>query len=504
MKAGDFVPVVRGALRLTVTIHGPGGESVIPAESQSSARLDLPYLQAGQMQKHVTLNEALTRLDALVQCAVISRTVADQPEAPEEGALYILPEAAAGAAWSTMGAGVLARHEAGEWRALDIAPGTRAFVLDERRLVALDDDGWMDVGVHGDRLDDLEGLGVGMASDPVNTFAAKLNSALWTARAEGEGGTGDLRYVLNKESGGHVLSLLFQSGWSGRAEIGLVGDDDLVLKVSPDGETWREALKVDRRTGRVGLAAMDALLRPATQDVLAAMETSPGRARAFLIDDLIGTLEAAGVWERLSALYLLAAHDEQAARLNLRAQGCNDLTPVNGPAFAADIGYSGDGAGAWLDTGLSASTLAAHGAGVAVGVWLSANPAPGTSQFPIGPAAGDETLSMAISPSTGSFSARIGTTSQAGFGPAPAKTGHICASRSNNAHVAGYHDGVLVAAPASPVTSYAEGSIGLFRRLSNFHSGTLAAAWLGEGLNAGEVAALHGALAAYLDGVGAV
>ena len=28
-----------------------------------SARLGLPYLAAGQMQKHVTLNEALTRLD---------------------------------------------------------------------------------------------------------------------------------------------------------------------------------------------------------------------------------------------------------------------------------------------------------------------------------------------------------------------------------------------------------------------------------------------------------
>ena len=34
-----------------------------------SARLALPYLAAGQMQKHVTLNTALTRLDALLQAA---------------------------------------------------------------------------------------------------------------------------------------------------------------------------------------------------------------------------------------------------------------------------------------------------------------------------------------------------------------------------------------------------------------------------------------------------
>ncbi|WP_366145277.1 DUF2793 domain-containing protein, partial [Brevundimonas sp.] len=54
-----------------------------------SARLGLSYLAAGQMQKHVTLNEALTRLDAVVQTAVVSRTAPAQPAAPVDGALYI-------------------------------------------------------------------------------------------------------------------------------------------------------------------------------------------------------------------------------------------------------------------------------------------------------------------------------------------------------------------------------------------------------------------------------
>ena len=45
-------------------------------DGNSSARLGLPYLAAAQLQKHVTLNEALTRLDALVQTTVVSRTVA--------------------------------------------------------------------------------------------------------------------------------------------------------------------------------------------------------------------------------------------------------------------------------------------------------------------------------------------------------------------------------------------------------------------------------------------
>ena len=477
---------------------------MIPAESQSSARLDLPYLQAGQMQKHVTLNDALTRLDALVQCAVVSRSVTEQPEAPDEGALYIVPDGATGVAWSAMAPGGLARFEADGWTTITPPPGMRAFVLDEQRLIVWGDEGWTDVGGTPVRLDDLEGLGVGTASDESNNFAAKLNSALWTARTEGEGGTGDLRYVLNKEDGAKVLSMLFQSGWSGRAELGLLDDDDLVLKVSPDGDAWREALRVNRHTGRVGFPVMDALLRPATQDVQIAFATPPGRTRAFLIDDLIAALEAAGVWDRVSALYLTAAHDDQAARQNLKTPGLYDLSPANDPAFAVGEGYTGDGVDAWLDTGLSALALADGGTGVAAGLWMTSNPSPGTSQFPLGPADGDETLSMAISPSTGNFSARVGSDALAVFGAAPAVTGHFCVSRTGATHVSGYHDGVLIGAPASAFTGYAGGWIGLFRRLTNHHNGTIAAGWLGKDLDAGQVAALHAALATYLSATGVV
>jgi len=80
-------------------------------------------------------------------------------------------------------------------------------------------------------------LGLGTDADATNPFAAKLNKALWTARYAGEGGDGDLRYTLNKEASGNVLSLLLQSGWSGRTEIGLIGNEDLGVKVSADGAT---------------------------------------------------------------------------------------------------------------------------------------------------------------------------------------------------------------------------------------------------------------------------
>ncbi len=64
-----------------------------------------------------------------------------------------------------------------------------------------------------------------------------------------DGGSGDIRFVVNKEADGDTASLLFQSGWSGRAEVGLAGDTDFVFKVSADGSTWIEAIRIDKDTG---------------------------------------------------------------------------------------------------------------------------------------------------------------------------------------------------------------------------------------------------------------
>ncbi|MCS6627162.1 DUF2793 domain-containing protein [Roseibacterium beibuensis] len=215
-----------------------------------TARLGLPYLAAGQMQKHVTLNEALTRLDAVVQTAVVSRTQADQPAAPPDGALYILPADATGSFWEGWGEGVLVRAEAGGWTVVGAPDGLIALVLDVGELVVRDGAAWVSLGDRLDRVQNLSRLGLGTTADAANPFAARLNKALWTAVDAGDGGDGDLRLTFNKEGPGDVLCLLFQSAWGGRAELGLIGDDDLRLKVSADGSTWQDVWSVDRTTGR--------------------------------------------------------------------------------------------------------------------------------------------------------------------------------------------------------------------------------------------------------------
>lgn len=217
----------------------------------ASARLGLPYLAAGQMQKHVTLNEALTRLDALVQLAVVSRSRTDQPDTPPDGALYLLPEGATGSAWGQAAVGDLIRAEAGGWTVLAVPEGTRAMVLDEAVALVRVGGDWLLLGSRLGQVQGLARLGLNATADAGNPFVARVNTGLWTALETGQGGDGNLRLTLNKESAGDVLSLLFQSGWGGRAELGLIGDDDLRLKVSPDGTGWVEALVVDATSGRV-------------------------------------------------------------------------------------------------------------------------------------------------------------------------------------------------------------------------------------------------------------
>lgn len=223
----------------------------------TTANLALPLLQAAQAQKHVTHNEALVGLDTLVQLAVLDKDLTAPPAGPAEGDRYLIAGASPTGAWSGW-AGRVVRYQDGAWRSFVPRPGWLAFVADEADLYTYAGGAWASFRTTLTAFQNLTRLGLGTTADATNPFAAKLNKALWTALTTGEGGTGDLRYTLNKQAPGNTLSLLLQTAFSGRAEIGLTGDDDLRLKVSADGSTWREALRVDRSTGGLDLAAAEA------------------------------------------------------------------------------------------------------------------------------------------------------------------------------------------------------------------------------------------------------
>ena len=94
---------------------------------------------------------------------------------------------------------------------------------------------------------------------------------------------------------------------------------------------------------------------PEAQALFARMTTEPDATRKGLINTLIGSLITAGVWSKLDALYVMAAHDAQAARQNWIADAFN-LTAVSSPAFTLDRGYQGDGSSSYLETGFNPTT----------------------------------------------------------------------------------------------------------------------------------------------------
>ncbi len=112
----------------------------------NTTKLQLPFIAAGQAQKHVTLNESLLRLDALVQLGVVSATETSEPETPDDGALYILPPGKSGEHWDAMANLSLAYYRDGAWEQLTPRPGWRAWIADAESLAVFDGAAWSALG----------------------------------------------------------------------------------------------------------------------------------------------------------------------------------------------------------------------------------------------------------------------------------------------------------------------------------------------------------------------
>jgi hypothetical protein len=115
-------------------------------------KLGLPCIEGSQAQKHVTHNEALGLLDALVQLTVLDRNLTAPPGSPADGDSYI-PAAGASGAWSGWD-GQIAVYNGG-WTRIVPLPGFKAWVKAERLTVTYEDGVWRDgiaLTAHGGRI----------------------------------------------------------------------------------------------------------------------------------------------------------------------------------------------------------------------------------------------------------------------------------------------------------------------------------------------------------------
>lgn len=244
--------------------------------TQNSPVLTLPYIQPSQAQKHVTHNEALRVLDAIVQLSVIDTQIATPPSAPEVGDRYIVPAGATGD-WAGQAAAVALREAAG-WEFFAPRPGWRADDLATGSQVRFDGNDWQTVGSGAQSVSQI---GVNAAADSSNRLAVSSPGTLLSHEGTGH------QVKVNKSAATDTASLLFQTNWSGRAEMGTAGSDDFAIKVSADGMAWTEALRVSASDGAVTLADM-MTLTPRTVASLPGAATAGMGALAFASDALGG------------------------------------------------------------------------------------------------------------------------------------------------------------------------------------------------------------------------
>lgn len=211
--------------------------------------LSLPYIAAAQAQKHVTHNEAIRALDAIVQLAVLDRDFTAPPATPSDGDRFIVAVGANGD-WAGHD-GSIAAWQDGAWMFYAPQEGWLVWIGDEQTLVAYDGAAWVSVGGGGGgavgSLNPATGglVGINATADLTN----RLNVASPAVLFDHDGD--DSQVKINKAANTDTAALLFQTAYSGRAEFGLAGNDDFHVKVSADGTSWHEAMVVTRSTGEV-------------------------------------------------------------------------------------------------------------------------------------------------------------------------------------------------------------------------------------------------------------
>jgi len=253
-----------------------------------------------------------------------------------------------------------------------------------------------------------------------------------------------------------------------------------------------------------------------TRRLRAAMTVPPPPGRLWAIDQTIRQLKQHGIWQCLDVLWMLAAHDAQAARLNWKAPVSFALTAVNSPTFTRDRGYAGNGTTSYLDTGfiLATNSVQATATAACAGVYLNGGTttaASGAVNLGVNDFTNSTILPRGTSSGGTGMRGRINSTTTNDLsGTLTSPMGLYVLDRPDSATLNGYDEGVLngtfaQASAALPATYSvylgANNSIG--PGPANFSDNRIASAFMGASLSAAQHAALYRITQNFLASMGA-
>jgi hypothetical protein len=179
----------------------------------TTPHIGITLVEQSQAQKEVTVNQALTRIDAVLGNGAKSRILATPPTTPTSGDLYIIAASPTGA-WAGQ-AGKLAFYDT-IWRFITPVEGMTVWVNNEDVLVTFDGTNW----IVSDNLF-FRNIATGIAAAGTNQATATVLSNVFnvvTTVAAGQGvvlpspKAGDMLIVANQ--GANLLSVYPASGHS--------------------------------------------------------------------------------------------------------------------------------------------------------------------------------------------------------------------------------------------------------------------------------------------------
>jgi len=211
--------------------------------------LGLPELESAQNQKYLTVNQALERLDALVNLTVFNRTQTAPPGSPSAGDRYIVAATATGA-FAGQEDKVVVRVGT-QWIFFTPSEGWRAYDQGANQHITYNGTAWVNDSVSTASFSDgsIDLLGVNATPDTTNRLSVSAPGVLFNNEGD------DFTLTLNKDAAGDDVQILMQTGFSTRAQFGLVSNDDFVIKVSPDGSSFFTGITIDKDTGNVAIGA---------------------------------------------------------------------------------------------------------------------------------------------------------------------------------------------------------------------------------------------------------
>lgn len=228
--------------------------------SENTTILSLPLIQAAQAQKHITHNEAIRILDAIVQPVVADLDRTAPPQAPENGDRHIVAAGATGD-WAGQD-GTIAVRQDQAWAFFAPQVGWKVHVVALGGDVTFDGSDWRGAS--------FATLGINAEADTTNRLAVSGAATLLNHDGAGH------QLKLNKAGHAETNSLLFQTAFSGRAEMGCAGEDAFSIKVSADGADFVTALRFDPVTGMADGAAVQASAGDLTPGKIARVEHTFG------------------------------------------------------------------------------------------------------------------------------------------------------------------------------------------------------------------------------------